>query len=550
MAAFLSVVLPAFSSLSQIVESKRPTFSPSSRRSIRSTCFTSIEPYKHRASSQNSLAQHSNSASDPPQSFPDKRPEDPPDYSRAMAVEASGNTSLAISLYQRFLERHPEYGKAWVRLSSLFAKLGQADEARQVLRDALIHLPQNAIIWQRWADLEKSLGNNLEARRLFRRALQVDKTLVSVYSSWGKMEFGLGDVASARKLLSTGAQYRSASSARLFYTWGIIEDSVGRAESARVIFSKGIGVEPTNPFLHQALGVLEFKEGNISSARESFRKATTLKPTHTISWLSWGQLEELQGNPSNARNIYKQGIEVRDGQGAVQLWQAWARLEEKQDNWKDALDVYDDATKQWPRDPVLYTNWGKLLLEQKEIVKARMVYRRGMALDTFCAYLWQSAAILEQEQLAYEDARRLFAEGAKRAAGARAPSRFSNASAFAALLYAWASMEWKLKDEEKARGLFTYALDVVKGRSGWLLRKYGKFEMETGNYDLARYYLCQSINLDPKCAFGWRDWGELEMEFGNKKRAEKCFRHAVKLESKRNVFEKNLERPLARPWQN
>lgn len=456
-------------------------------------------------------------------------------YETAKTEEKSGHVDDALNLYNTLVTLHPTNGRAWVRYATLLHQQGDTHGARSVLKNALTHNPANAILWQTWADFEKLDGNYATARRLFSRAQNSNRHLASVYHSWGAMEYKLGNIPDARRLYVQGLK-SCPTSTRLYHALGILEDKTGNSDVARIIFTKGLKVESDNAHLHHALGVLEYRAGKIPAARECFSRAIRVDPRHTLSWLSFALLEEFEGNRDLARKYYAKGAAI-SSRSAVQIWQAWARMEEKAGDITRALELYKKAVNKYPQDAMLYCSWGKLVENRGDIDKARQLFVQGLRIDQTKAYLWQSLALLEQRQFDLPRAREIFLNGVEQSKGKET----------AALIHAWAAMEWEDGAIEKARELFKQAVSV-DGNCAWLWLWFARFELSQDNISIARHYISRSINLDPTDGSPWRVWAELERSAGDEDRAKFMFKRAAELESSRELFQADPESPLKRPW--
>lgn len=457
-------------------------------------------------------------------------------FESAKAEEKRGDLANAVRMYENLLELDDSLGRAWVRYAMILRRKGEFVAARELLMRALKANPTNAILWQNWADLEKTAGNFGSARKLFRKAMEANARLPSLFHSWGSMEARLGDLKEAKRIFREGLS-ACPDYARLHHALGVLEDKSGNARAARDALADGLRAEPDNPHLHHAMGVVEYKAGRVAAAREWFSRATQVSPRHTLAWLARGQLEELEGSPDMARKYYSAGTRAGGGRGAVQIWQAWARMEEKGGNFNAAIDLYERAVEAHPGDAMLFCAWGKLVLGMGLVTDARALFRRGLEVDATKAYVWQSLALLEKEQLGLAKARELFIEGANRSRGREV----------AALYHAHAALEWENDSIDAARRLFQKAVDVVDDE-GWLWLWFARFELDQGNDDLGKHFIARSINADPRDGAPWRTWAELERRQGAEEKARYMFRRAANLESDRALYEIDPQRPLGRPW--
>lgn len=493
-------------------------------------------------------------------------------YERAKAVEKGGDKAAARAAYEALLASYPSSGRAWMRLALLARADGDTSAQRAVLCRALAALPANAMLWQAAADAAKAAGDLAEARRLFATASEVDPTLPSVYHSWGSLEARAGRPAEARRLFTAGLAV-APSSARLHHALGVLEDKAGRPEAARTVLRAGLALEPANAHLHHAMGMVEYKAGRRAGAVECWRRATDADPHHTPAWLAWGQAEELAGRPDQAAAHYAAGTRWggRRGRRTAPLWAAAATLEEKRSRPAAADAIYRAATVAHPRDVGLLCSWGKLKASTGDVTAARSIFQRGLAIDRTCAYLWQSLGLLEATAVGPTTAASVYERGVAAARG----------EGVAALLHAWAALEWKRGNDAAARALFDRAVSADPG-AGWIWLWYGQFEAAVGAtaagvamaageagdavdavanapagidprayggwYERAQHYFARAVNADPADASVWRAWAELDRSRGREERARFRFRRAAVLTSEAAFGMAASDYPLARPW--
>lgn len=87
---------------------------------------------------------------------------------------------------------------------------------------------------------------------------------------------------------------------------------------------------------------------------------------------------------------------------------------------------------------------------------------------------------------------------------------------------------------------------LADGRLVFCGTRYGMFEVEFENVDLARHYFMRSVNADSRDASPWRAWAELERSLGNEDRARCYFRRANELNNRKENYDGDAERPLGR----
>ncbi|KAF8480000.1 pre-mRNA-splicing factor CLF1 [Russula ochroleuca] len=220
-----------------------------------------------------------------------------------------------------------------------------------------------------------------------------------------------------------------------YASWEASQNEFARARS---VFERALDVDPQSVPLWLTYTETELKSRNVQHARNLFDRAVTLLPRVDQLWYKYVYLEELLQNIAGARQIFERwmGWEPDD-----KAWQAYIKLETRYNELDRASTIYERWVAVRP-EPRVWVKWGKFEEERAKVDKARDVFQT--ALEFFGD---------EEEQV--DKAQAVFG--------------------------AFAKMETRLKEYERARVIFKFALErLPRSKSANLYAAYTKFEKQHG----------------------------------------------------------------------
>ncbi|OJT07675.1 Pre-mRNA-splicing factor CLF1, partial [Trametes pubescens] len=179
---------------------------------------------------------------------------------------------------------------------------------------------------------------------------------------------------------------------------------------------------------------VELKSCNIQHARNLFDRVVTFPRVNQL-WYKYVDLEELLGNVLGVRQVFEHWMQRELDDKA---WQVYIKLEQRYDEQDRASAIFE----RWVAarlEPRIWAKWGKFEEERGSLDKAREVFQT--------AFEFLSA----EEQI-------------KKAQ---------------AVFIAFAKMETQLKEYERARVIYKFALSrLPRSKSVALCATYTKFEMQ------------------------------------------------------------------------
>ncbi|KAJ7449957.1 pre-mRNA-splicing factor CLF1 [Mycena latifolia] len=220
-----------------------------------------------------------------------------------------------------------------------------------------------------------------------------------------------------------------------YANWEASQNEFARSRS---IFERALDVDPRSIQLWLSYSEMELKSRNVQHARNLFDRAVTLLPRVDQLWYKYVYLEELLQNVPGARQVFERWMQWEPDDKA---WQAYIKMEERYGELDRASAIYERWITVRP-EPRVWVKWGKFEEERAKLDKAREVFQT--ALEFYGD---------DEEQV--EKAQAVFG--------------------------AFAKMETRLKEYERARVIYKFALArIPRSKSVALYAAYTKFEKQHG----------------------------------------------------------------------
>ncbi|KAH9908799.1 cell cycle control protein [Xylariomycetidae sp. FL2044] len=258
---------------------------------------------------------------------------------------------------------------------------------------------------------------------------------------------------------------------------------------ARSVFERALDVDSTSIVLWIRYIEAEMKTRNINHARNLLDRAVTILPRVDKLWYKYVYMEEMLGNIPGTRQVFERWISWEPDEAA---WSAYIKLEKRYGEFQRAREIFERFTIVHP-EPRNWIKWARFEEEFGTSDLVREVF--GAAVEA-----------LGDE---FVDER---------------------------LFIAYARFEAKLKEYERARAIYKYALDrLPRSKSMGLHKAYTTFEKQYGDRDgvedvilskRRRLYEDQ-VKENPKNYDVWFDYARLEETSGDLDRVRDVYERAV-----------------------
>ncbi|EPQ31196.1 uncharacterized protein PFL1_01384 [Pseudozyma flocculosa PF-1] len=220
-----------------------------------------------------------------------------------------------------------------------------------------------------------------------------------------------------------------------YATW---EAGQGEMDRCRSIYERAIDVDPQSAPLWIRYTEQELKVRNVQHARNLYDRAVTILPRIDQLWYKYVHLEELLGNIAGTRQVFERWMSWEPDEKA---WSAYIAMELRYNEAERASAIWERAVTCHPT-PRQWIRWAKFEEDRGALDKARTVFQ--MALD-----------FIGEDETAMEKAQTVFT--------------------------AFAKMETRQKEYERARVIYKYALErLPRAKSEGIYASYTRFEKQFG----------------------------------------------------------------------
>ncbi|SJX62897.1 probable protein CCN1-putative cell cycle control protein [Sporisorium reilianum f. sp. reilianum] len=220
-----------------------------------------------------------------------------------------------------------------------------------------------------------------------------------------------------------------------YATW---EASQGEMDRCRSIYERALDRDPHFLPLWLRYTEQELKMRNVQHARNLYDRAVSILPRIDQLWYKYVHLEELLGNVAGTRQVFERWMAWEPEEKA---WHAYINLEVRYQELDRASAIWERAVTCHPT-PKQWIRWAKFEEDRGDLEKARVVFQ--MALD----YIGEDEEAMEKAQSVFT---------------------------------AFAKMETRLKEYERARVIYKYALErLPRSKSEGIYSSYTRFEKQFG----------------------------------------------------------------------
>lgn len=258
---------------------------------------------------------------------------------------------------------------------------------------------------------------------------------------------------------------------------------------ARSIFERALDVDATSVTLWIRYIEAEMKTRNINHARNLLDRAVTILPRVDKLWYKYVYMEEMLGNIPGTRQVFERWMSWEPDEAA---WSSYIKLEKRYGEYQRAREIFQRFVMVHP-EPRNWIKWSRFEEEYGTSELVREVF--GNAVE----------ALGED----FMDER---------------------------LFIAYARYEAKLKEYERARAIYKYALDrLPRSKSLALHKAYTTFEKQFGDREgvedvilsKRRVQYEEQIKDNPKNYDVWFDYARLEETSGDVDRVRDVYERAI-----------------------
>ena len=276
-----------------------------------------------------------------------------------------------------------------------------------------------------------------------------------------------------------------------------------------------------NNWMRYAQWELEQKE--FQRARSIFERALDVHPNSVVLWIRYIETEMKSRNINHARNLLDRSVARLPR--VDKLWYKFVYMEEMLGNVPGTRQVFD-RWMQWQPDEMAWSAYIKLEKRYGEFDRAREIFQAFTMIHPEPRN-WIKWAKFEEEFGTSDMVRDVFGAAVEALGDDFVDER---------LFIAYSRFEAKLKEYERARSIYKYALDrLPRSRSMILHKAYTTFEKQFGDRDgvedvvlsKRRRYYEEQVKENPKNYDAWFDYAGLEESSRDVDRIRDVYERAV-----------------------
>jgi len=260
-------------------------------------------------------------------------------------------------------------------------------------------------------------------------------------------------------------------------------------DRARSIFERALDVDSRSVILWVRYIEAEMKTRNINHARNLLDRAVTILPRVDKFWYKYVYMEETLGNIPGTRQVFERWMSWEPDEAA---WSAYIKLEKRYGEYDRARAIFQRFTAVHP-EPKNWIKWARFEEEYGTGDLVREVFT--MAIDALGEEFMDEKVFIQ-----------------------------------------YARFEAKLKEYERARVIYKYALDrLPRSKSMVLHQAYTTFEKQFGDREgvedvilsKRRVQYEEQIKENPKNYDVWFDYARLEETLGDVDKVRDVYERAI-----------------------
>ncbi|KAG1678894.1 hypothetical protein FOA52_003562 [Chlamydomonas sp. UWO 241] len=271
-----------------------------------------------------------------------------------------------------------------------------------------------------------------------------------------------------------------------YATW---EEQQKDFRRARSVWERGLEVNYRNVTFWLKYAEMEMRHRFVNHARNVWDRSVSLLPRVDQLWYKYVHMEEMLGNVAGARQVFERWMAFEpDHQG----WQAYIKFEMRYEEVERARAIFEryiqilPSTKAWVR-------YAKFEMVNSDVGLARSCYERAV------------------EELGEDGQTEEF-------------------------FIKFAEFEEKVKETERARAIYKYALDhIPKGQAESLYQRFVSFEKQHGDREgieevvvsKRRFQYEEEVQRNPLNYDTWFDYVKLEESGGDAEKVREVYERAV-----------------------
>ncbi len=249
----------------------------------------------------------------------------------AIALQASGDTTAAASVWRDIIATEPQHAMAHMSLGQISFFRGDLDAAREhyqrglaVPADTPYTLGQPALGYERLAAVLERAGHPDTALDAYETATTLDARLGEAWSGWASLLARLGRSDEAVRVFRRGVE-ANPDDGMLHFAFGNHLLQAGAWTDARRELSAARDLMPNDYRVLAALGYVHLRRGEVGPAERELRRSIDVNPNFAQAHLHLGTTLMRRGARDEAIAHFESAVRLAPGLDAAREALARAR---------------------------------------------------------------------------------------------------------------------------------------------------------------------------------------------------------------------------------
>ncbi len=294
----------------------------------------------------------------------------------ADAYRHAGNSSAAISNYQKASSHDPAYWPAWHGLGLALAASGDLDASLTPLRKAVTLSGGDSTVIRSLASILTRMQRQDEAVAALRSGIATEPDSAELHNDLGTALLRSGDTTGAEQAIREAVRLRPESAAIRLNLANLLA-RLNQFEEAKFEFQAAIRTDASSAETHSGYGTALASRGQLSEARDEFTAALQINSRLPNVHNNLGAvLKEMGDNPGAAAQ-YREAIAIDPGFATARY--NLAVILESQKKLPEAAEQLIEAVR---RDPGYYAaqlKLGEILIAEHKPAEALPHLRQAAA---------------------------------------------------------------------------------------------------------------------------------------------------------------------------
>ena len=299
-------------------------------------------------------------------------------YNAGVIHEDQGDPAVAIESFREAIRLNPAAARAYDRLGSTLASLGELERAIAAGEKAVAIEPEMAGAWNNLGVTYGASGDLERALEATETALRLEPDFAEAHNNLGNYHLARGELDEAMRSYTLAIELRPRFSEAMANR-GIVLGQQGKPREALEALSAALALNDRLPAAHLGRGKALLALEDLPGATAAFEKVTVLDPLHSEAHVLLARCLVTAGERPRAKQLLVRAI--RNHPTPSRLQHAYGRILAGEGSHDAAAEAFRNALETEPGFAAARIDLGRLRTMQGRYADAILIYREVLAHD-------------------------------------------------------------------------------------------------------------------------------------------------------------------------